>query len=532
MSAHRMDMHRLQEMVRLHRAGTKTREVARLLGMSRNTEREYRLALVRAGLLDGPQDALPELALLKAAVVPATTSAPAHEASTVAAWSEQVGAMLKVGAGPTAIFDALRLKHGAAFKGSLSAIKRLCARLTAAAGPRAEDVVIPVETVAGEVAQVDFGYVGLIYDPQAGVLRKTWAFVLVLGFSRHMVVRLVFDQSATTWVRLHIEAFQELGGVPKVVVPDNLKAAVIRAAFGTERDGAGLNRTYRELARHYDFKVDPTPPRAPEKKGKVESAVKYVKRNFFAPRKSEDLGQLLVELPAWVATIAGGRRHGATHQQPLETFIAEERPLLKALPSSPYEMITWTPVKVHTDCHVQFDGRLYSVPWERMSAKSVWVKATPTSVLVYADDARVATHARQGPGRRSTVDAHLPEHRRDLRHRSRDFWEARADRIGIDVGAYVREVFDRDQVLLMLRPVQAIVVHLERFPPHRANAACRRASHFGNYAYAGIKEILRKALDLEPYGEAAAPVEHGRLETPRFARPINEMLATHVEVMQ
>ena len=110
---------------------------------------------------------------------------------------------------------------------------------------------------------------------------------MVLGYSRHMVARLVFDQSSETWQRLHIEAFAELGGVVETVVPDNLKAAVIRASFGVDPEPDDLNRSYREIARHYGFKVNPTPPRDPGEKGKVESGVKYVKGNFFVRTRPE-----------------------------------------------------------------------------------------------------------------------------------------------------------------------------------------------------------------------------------------------------
>ncbi len=100
------------------------------------------------------------------------------------------------------------------------------------------------------------------------MLRKAWAFVLVHGHSRHMVARIVFDQRIETWQWLHVEAFEELGGVPAVVVPDNLKSAVVRAAFGVG-GATALNKSYRELARHYGFKVDPAPICQPKKKGKV-----------------------------------------------------------------------------------------------------------------------------------------------------------------------------------------------------------------------------------------------------------------------
>jgi transposase len=97
---------------------------------------------------------------------------------------------------------------------------------------------------------------------------------MVLSYSRHQFARVVFDQRTETWLRLHVEAFAALGGVPRVVVPDNLKAAVIRGAFGASEEPT-LNRSYRELARHYGFKIDPAPPLKPEKKGKVESGVKW-----------------------------------------------------------------------------------------------------------------------------------------------------------------------------------------------------------------------------------------------------------------
>lgn len=134
-------------------------------------------------------------------------------------------------------------------------------------------------TAAGEIAQVDFGYVGQLWDPSSGQLRKAWVFVVVLAHSHHQFARLVFDQRTETWISLHEQAFQAFGGVPHTMVPDNLKAAVIQAAFGAGDPSCALNRSYRELAQHYGFKVDPAPPAAPQKKGKVESAVKYVKNN-------------------------------------------------------------------------------------------------------------------------------------------------------------------------------------------------------------------------------------------------------------
>jgi hypothetical protein len=344
---------------------------------------------------------------------------------------------------------------------------------------------------------------------------------MVLGYSRHMFARIVFDQTTETWLRLHVEAFEELGGVVEVVVPDNLKAAVVRAAFGVGGSTA-LNRSYRELARHYGFKVDPTPVYDPEKKGKVESGVKYVKQNFFRGRAGQDVDAVSPALRRWVYEIAGTREHGTTHRRPLEVFRELEQAVLLALPARRFEPAIWKEATVHRDSHVIFEKRLYSVPW-RLIEKTVWIRATASTVAIFFDDVRVATHDRRGLGHRSTVDQHLPEHRADLRHRSRSYWEQRADRIGPDAGRFVREVFDADDVLYMLRTVQAIVTHLERFPRERAEAACRRASHFGTFSYQGVKNILVRALDLEPLPAGAAHPGSPQ-ESFRYARSAAELL--------
>ncbi len=514
-------MHRLQELVRLHRMGTGARKVAQLLMMSPNTERAYRQALSSAGVLDGPADALPELAMLREAVqlhLPPKDK-PQHE-SSITKWTELIEKMLDDGAAPTAIYDCLRLQHKE-FEGSLSAVKRLCKRLRLAKGIEADDVAIPVETDAGEVAQVDFGSIGKLWDPETGRMREAYVFVLVLGYSRHMVVRIVFDQKVQTWLRLHVEAFAELGAVPRVMVPDNLKAAVIRAAFGVVEQPV-LNRSYRELARHYSFKIDPTPPRSPEKKGKVESGVKYVKRNFITPRSGLDVDGLRLELQRWVLEVAGMRKHGTTHKRPLEVFTQVERATMLPLPAVTWQPVWWKTPTLRIDCCAIVEGARYSAPW-RLIDKVLCARVTERSVELYFEDTRVATHERQPAGGKSILDEHLPPQRSNHRHRSREYWEQRAAALGDDVLAYVREVFDADDVLLQLRSVQSIVTHLETFPIERAVAACRRASYFGCHGYGALKNILRKGLDLEPLPSVMVP-NADPSERPRFARNAQELL--------
>ncbi len=531
MTAKRVEMHRLQEFVRLHRLGTRSaREVARLLKMGRTTEWNYRKALDAAGVLRGDPEDLPDLATLKTVLnqhSPART--PKQQVSTVEPWKLEVEEMLERGARARAIYDRLRLEHKGEFECSESAVKRFCARLCDEKGIAPEDVAIPVETLPGQVAQVDFGYVGKIYDPERGARRKAWVFVMTLGFSRRPFACLTFDQKVETWLICHILAFEYFGGVPETIVPDNLKSAVIRCAFGVDdNDDAALNRSYRELARYYSFTIDPTPPRAPKKKGKVESDVKYVKRNFFLPRDLDEMGpdRVRTELAQWLSEIADVRVHGATRERPIDRFDREEKDALKVLPPVRFELVVWKKAKVHPDTHVAFDKRMYSVPFELLG-QTVWIRATPTTVAIYAHDERVATHSRKSKGHRSTNEGHLPERRANWRHRSREFWEERACKIGADAGRLVASVFGSEDVASKLRVAQSIVTHLEQFPIDRANAASRRALHFSNLTYRGIRDVLRQGLDYEPL--PGTKQKNGVLEHPRFSRSPTDPINRHVK---
>jgi len=516
-------MHRLQDLVRLHRQGLPARSIARVLRMGRNTVARYSDALRSEQLLDGDAADIPETATLRAAINKhhGLPKLPRQQQTSIARWLPIIDTKFDAGVGPTAIYDFLRLEHGEDFDGSLSAVKRRCAARRRLRGVRPEDVAIRVETDPGDVAQVDFGYVGKLYDPDEGVLRKAWVFVMTLGYSRHMVARIVFDQKVDTWLRIHIECFEELGGVPGTLVPDNLKAAVVKCAFGVDGE-TSLNRSYRELARHYDFVIDPTPPRSPKKKGKVESAVRYVKSNYFKAHAPEDIRDAKRGLLRWLTEVAGKRRHGTTGKQPAEAFELEEKAHLRPLPTTRLELVAWQRAKVHPDCHVVFRREFYSVPWQ-LVGEHVELRVTRSVVTAYHNDEHVCVHDRVKPGQRSTNEAHLPDQRSSLRHRSRSHWESLAYAIGEPVGDYVRAIFDSDDVLSKLRRVQAVVTHLQSFPVHRARAACVRALHYQNFTYAGLKDILRRGLDLTPLPGGGNKLAEHWSQKPRFSRvPTNQ----------
>lgn len=523
MSAQRTSMHRLQELLRLHRQGISARRAGQLLKMSRNTVREYLAALGKAGLLAGEATDLPDPSVLREAVerYRPSTAGP-QERSSVEKWRPTIEELEARGIGARVIYDTLRLEHSD-FQGSYYAVKRLCARLREARPPSPDDVAIPVETGPGEVAQVDFFEIDKLWDPKQGRLRRCWLFVMVLGFSRHLYIDFVFDQRAETWQQLHVAAFAFFGGVPRVIVPDNLKAAVIRAAFDSSGE-ISLNRSYVELARYYGFLVDPTPAYAPQKKGKVERAGRYVRDSYVKPRAFADLHEARAGRLRWVTEIAGARTHGTTGRKPLEHFEVAERAALLPLPALPFAPTIWHQAKVHTDCHLQFRQHLYSVPWT-LVGQELWVRATHETVTVHTLDERVATHRRSDGHGRTTEPSHLPPEREQWRRRDRVYWEEQALGLGGEVFTYVSELFEAEEVLLQLRKVQAIVTFLRHYPPARREAACRRARHFGVTRVGVFKDILRKELDLEPLPGTLLPT-HGALDEPRFARDAADFTRT------
>ncbi len=496
MTRPRVEAHRLRELIRLKRLGSSGREVVRLLRMSPKTERRYRAIFLTAGLLAGSPKALPSLEEIRIAVR-AEFPLPPPSPSSVEPWRTQVEVLLGKGLTPRAIFDRIRLNTNRSgqwrFGGSYSAVKRFARRIKREHGALPEEVVIPINTAPGQEAQVDFGYAGRLYDPAKGVMRRAWVFVMLLCHSRLMFVRLVFDQKTETWLDLHEQAFRAFGGCAATLVPDNTKRAVLRAAFGIDRP-TELERSYRELAEGYGFKIDPAPPGAPRKRGKVEATVKYVRGNPLKGREGEPIDQVQEDLDLWNREVASMRIHGTTGQRPIDVFEQEERALLRPLPVGTGDRVLWKRAKVHPDSHVTCRGRLFSVPW-RLIQEQVWVRASGQAIEIFQDDQSVALHEDSGL-RRTTLDEHLPRDRRLLRHRSRGFWETRASAIGPEALALVKAVFDQDQVLSHLRQVQAIVQHLEQFPKIRAESAANRARATGDFSYRGIKQTLAAGVDL------------------------------------
>ena len=489
MAKRRFEMYEYRQVLVRMRLGDSDREIARSGLMGRAKSAALRATATAQGWLV-PEHALPDDATL--AGVLAAPVKEAGPASTVEPYRAQVLAWREAGIQGTTIHDALVRNHG--FTGSYSAVRRFLQTLD----DQTPKATVILDFAPGEAAQVDFGAGPLIADERTGELCKSWVFVMTLCHSRHQYAELIRHQDVETWLACHRRAFEWFNGVPARVIIDNAKCAIVRAC----RRDPEVQRAYAEFAEGYGFKIDPCPPREPQKKGRVEAGVKYLKRRFLPLRDFRYLRDANRQLADWVLATAGKRLHGTTRRCPLDHFTAVEQPLLRALPSVPPEPACWAKVKVHRDAHVQFRKALYSVPYQRVG-QTLWLKATATTVRLYADHLLVTTHPRLfRAGQRATVRDHMPPEA--LAHLLQDpqWCRRRAEAIGPACLALVEHLF-ADRVLEHLRGAQGLLRLAKTHGPARLEAACRRALDFGNPRYRAVKTILDRGLDQQPDSERA-----------------------------
>ena len=343
----------------------------------------------------------------------------------------------------------------------------------------------------GDIAQVDFGSSPTITDVMTGEVFKTWFFVMTLAWSRHQYVEIVTDQKVLTWLGCHRRAFEFFGGVPTKVVIDNLKAAITKACWHDPT----VQRSYADFAEGYGFIISPCPPRDPKKKGIVEAGVKYVKRNFLPLREFRSLADANQQIWEWNLTTAAARIHGTTRQQPIKLFLDTEKHLLKKLPHRPVELAAWAKVKLHGNCHVQFEKSFYSAPY-RWVRRELWLQATENSVKIFRNHQLVAVHSRaQRPGQKFTSNDHLPPEALAYKMQDPQWCLKQAEEIGPFCRMVIERLFNNG-VLDNLRSAQGIVRTLKnKYKANRLEAACKRALLYDNPRYKTVKSILEKQLD-------------------------------------
>lgn len=507
MARRKFEMHHYRQALLRMRQGDSDRDIATARVMGRPKAAQWRRIAAQCGWLD-PAHLLPDDEAIAAAL--GSPRKASTTVSTLESHREQLGAWVEQGVSGTAIHAALKRQHG--WTGSYSAVRRLVADIRSQLPP---ETTCRLDFDPGDAAQVDFGAGPTLIHPD-GQPRRTWAFVMTLANSPHQYVEFVWDQTVATWLGCHRRAFEWFAGVPLRVIIDNAKCAITRACA----QDPTVQRAYAECAEGYGFKIDPCPPHDPQKKGIVESGVKYLKGNFLPLREFRDLADLNFQARAWVMDEAGVRCHGTTRRSPLALF-ALEAPLLQALPGQAPDLGTWHRVNVHRDCHVQFERVLYSAPFT-LVGKLLWLRATDAAVALFEDYRHVATHARgRRPGQRVSVREHLPPEAQAFFGRDRAWCATQAERVGPACVALIQQLLS-DHILERLRAAQGVLALIKPYGQARLEAACARAMAHGSPYYRTVKTILATGADQRTDVPAATPAGYG---STRFTRPAAELFA-------
>ncbi len=269
------------------------------------------------------------------------------------------------------------------YQGSWSLLKNFVRPYRAA---RQRDATVRFETEPGEQGQVDWAHFG--YIEHHGRRRRLYAFVMTLGWSRAMYVEFTVSADAAWWLRGHVHAFRYFGGVPREVLHDNLKTAVLERG----PDGAvHWNPRYLDFADYYGFSPRACRPYRAQTKGKVESAIRYVRGNFWPGLRFFDLADLNRQCREWLDGTANRRVHGTTGEVPFDRLPLEKLLPLDGKPDYDTSLITFR--RSTRDCFVAYDGNYYSVP-AGYARRILQVKETEDGQLIILDveGAEIARH--------------------------------------------------------------------------------------------------------------------------------------------
>lgn len=358
--------------------------------------------------------------------------------------------------------------------------------------------------VAGERLFVDYaGQTVPIVDASTGEIRqRAQIFVAVLGASNYTFACATARQTLEDWTGALVQALEFIGGAPRLIVPDQTRALIARP----DRYEPESNRSVEEFAAHYATVVLPARPAHPRDKPKVEVGVQIVERWILARLRNRRFFSL-AELNAAIAGLLTGLNERPFKKLPgcrRSAFDELDRPALRPLPATRFELGHWKRARVNIDYHVEFDGHFYSVP-HRLVRTEVQLRVTATTVEAFAGNQRVACHAlSRRRGHHTTVDEHMPASHRAHRQWTPQRLIAWGERIGAATARVVRwQMEHRPHPEQGYRACLGLQRLSREFGAQRLEAACARALSIGAPTYRSVASILKNALDRHQLGTVA-----------------------------
>ena len=458
----------------LHEQGWSFRRIAQTLGIHRETVSRYvrgqaakpasNPTLGSAGV-DRPKPANP-------------TPGNSGPKSSCDPYRDEIEAKLRQGLSGQRIWQDLTLDRE--FAGSYSSVKRFIRRL-------GKSTALPfrrMETLPGQEAQVDFGRGAPV--ERDGKRRYPWVFRIVLSYSRKGYSEAVWRQDTESFLRCLENAFRAFGGIPRTLVVDNLKAAVLQADWYDPE----LNPKIQEFSRHYGCAILPTKPQTPRHKGKIEGGVKYVSGNALKGRVFKDLPEENEALQWWESHVADPRIHGTTKKQ-VQALFQEERPTLLPFPPGPFPFFHEAQRSVHRDAHVEVDKAYYSVPPEYLG-HTVWVRWDAKMVRIFNGRMEpIATHIKHDPGRFSTDPRHIASQKISGVERGAGYLLKRLSLVGPQTLQWAQTMLNQ-RGIEGVRVLQGLLVMTGKYRRDDLETACALALSHGAYRLRALRALMKQ----------------------------------------
>src|SRR6185312_2934869 len=505
MPGERLSMRKVREVLRLkHACGASVRTIARSVGIGRTTVAEYLRRTSVIGITWPVPAEIDDAELERRLFAPAgLNKAPAR---AVPDWQHVHGELRRRGVTLVLLWEEYRADHADGYGYS-----RFCDLYIE--WRRGVSATMRQTHLAGEKLFVDYaGDTVPVFDAGSGEERPAHVFVAVLGASNYTYAEARWSEGLADWIGAHVNALRFLGGAPKLLVCDNLRAGVTAAC----RYEPGINRTYQEMAAHYGAAVLPTRVRRPRDKAKVEVAVLIVERFILARLRNrrflslselnEAIRDVLADLNARLM-----RKLGASRR---EFFDAIDRPALLPPPAEPYAYAEWRRCRVAPDYHIEVHGHFYSVP-SRLIREVVEARITDTTIEVFHAGRRVAAHPRSALKRRHTT---TPEHMPSAHRRYASWTPARMLSFAAEIGPSTTALVE---IIIRTKPhpeqgfraCLGILQLAKTYGEVRLEAACQRGLTIGARTYGSIASILKTGLDraFDETAPDAAPLLHANI---------------------
>ena len=453
------------DIIRRCRDGQTVSSIGRALGYDRKTVKKYITFLHDKGISLNSQTPVDkdEIVPLLQELASRFNERPAEKQDLFNPYLESLKELIiEKRLKPKTAFSVVCQMHDLTGKVSYTSFKRFVRRHQLTLSP-ASSSTCRIEVEPGSQLQIDYGKMGLLYDPESQRMRTVHGFIATLCFSRHKYVEFTFSQDQQSFAMSHVHAFNYFGGVAKTTVIDNLKSGVISPSLYDPQ----LNRVYREMAEFNGCFIDPARVASPKDKAKVERDVPTVREKFkkliavYGPTIT--LAELNLKIRHWLLNEYGMRKHGTTGEKPYQMFLLHEQPHLLPLPQEPFDAAYWREAKVHPDHYIQVQKKSYSVPHPYVG-KTVWVKVAHHTVQIYYNEQLIKQHTVPRHGNRQTDRNDFPENLQVVLDRGFPrFLQDKAAKIGPSFAHLVRDILI-PHAYMNMRRAQGVITLAEAYP--------------------------------------------------------------------